>query len=140
MTLVNNNDTSLLGTAPNGINGNGIDEPEFAGGSLRLRRRPGAAAFATGLFSLPTLGTVGNARRRFFYGPGLDNTDLAVSKVTPAREGVVLEVRAEAFNVANHGQFFGASAVNGNISSANFGQIQTASPPRLMQVAARFRF
>ena len=46
----------------------------------------------------------------------------------------------EAFNVFNHGQFFGANAVNGNISSANFGQIQTASPPRLMQVAARFTF
>ena len=140
VTLVNNNDTSLLGTAPNGINGNGIDEPEFAGGNLRLGRRPGAAAFDTGLFSLPAPGTMGNARRRFFYGPGLDNTDLAAQKVTPVREGLVLELRAEAFNVANHGQFFGPAAVNGNVSSGNFGQIQTASPPRLMQVAGRFRF
>ena len=32
VTLVNNNDTSLLGTAPNGINNNGIDEPELRPG------------------------------------------------------------------------------------------------------------
>jgi hypothetical protein len=70
VTLENNNNTSLLGTAPNGINGNGIDEPEFAGGALELQHRPGRAAFNTALFSLPALGTLGNARRRFFAGRG----------------------------------------------------------------------
>ena len=140
VTLVNNNDTSLLGTAPNGINNNGIDEPEFTEGDLRINHRPGRSAFNTSLFSLPALGTLGNARRRFFYGPGVDNTDLALSKVTALHEATTLELRAEAFNVFNHGQFFGPAAVSGNISSANFGQIQTASPPRLMQLAARVRF
>ncbi len=140
VTLENNNDTSLLGTAPNGINNNGLDEPMFAGGELRIRHRPGGAAFDTGLFSLPALGTLGNARRRFFYGPGVDNTDLAVSKATRLWEGASLELRVEAFNVFNHGQFFGPAAVQGNISATNFGQIQTASAPRLMQVAGRFSF
>jgi hypothetical protein len=140
VTLVNNNDTSLLGTAPNGINTNGVDEPEFAPGNLEIRHRPGASAFNTALFGLPALGTLGNARRRFFDGPGEDNTDLALEKKTTLGEGKTLEIRAEAFNVFNHGQFFGANAVNGNISSANFGQIQTASAPRLMQMAARFTF
>lgn len=140
VTLVNNNDTSLLGTAPNGINGNGIDEPQFTQGNLDLHHRPDRAAFNTSLFSLPALGTLGNARRRFFYGPGLDNTDLALSKVTTLRDGTSFELRAEAFNVFNHAQFFGPAAVNGNISSANFGQIQTAASPRLMQFAARFHF
>ena len=140
VTLVNNNDTSLLGTAPNGINNNGIDEPEFAGGNLEIQHRPGASEFNTALFGLPALGTLGNARRRFFYGPGENNTDLAVAKKTALAEGKALEIRVEAFNVFNHGQFFGPNAVNGNISSANFGQIQTASPPRLMQLSARFTF
>lgn len=140
VTLVNNNDTSLLGTAPNGINNNGIDEPEYTPGDLRIRHRPGGDAFNTSLFSLPALGTMGNARRRFFFGPGEDNTDLAIAKSTPLRDGTTLELRAEAFNVFNHSQFFGPNAVNGNISSANFGQIQTASPPRLMQLAARISF
>jgi hypothetical protein len=140
VTLENNKDTSLLGTAPNGINNNGIDEPEFAPGNLEIQHRPGTSAFNTALFGLPALGTLGNARRRFFYGPGEDNTDLALEKKTTLGEGKAVEIRAEAFNVFNHGQFFGANAVNGNISSANFGQIQTASAPRLMQVAARFTF
>ncbi len=86
VTLVNNNDTSLLGTAPNGINNNGIDEPEFTAGNLRINHRPGRNAFNTSLFSLPALGTLGNARRRFFYGPGVDNTDLALSKLTALHE------------------------------------------------------
>lgn len=140
VTLINNNDTSLLGTAPNGINGNGIDEPEYTPGDLHLHHRPDAPAFNTTLFSLPALGTMGSARRRFFYGPGMDNTDLALSKLTPLHDSLTLELKAEAFNVFNHGQFFGPAAVNGNISSSNFGQIQTALPPRLMQISARLRF
>ena len=140
VTLVNNNDTSLLGTAPNGINNNGVDEPEFRGGDLGIGHRPGAPAFNTALFSLPALGTLGNARRRFFYGPGADNTDIALGKRTVLREPYALELRVEAFNAFNHGQFFGPNAVQGNISASDFGQIQTASPPRLMQLSARFSF
>ena len=140
MTLVNNNDTSLLGTEPNGINNNGIDEPQFAGGNLGIHHRPNAPAFNTALFSLPSLGTFGNARRRFFYGPGADNTDIALSKTTALWERTALELRAEAFNVFNHGQFFGPTAVQGNISASNFGQIQMASPPRLMQMSGRITF
>ena len=141
VTLVNNNDTSLLGTQPNGINNNGVDEPEYKPGNLELRRHPQGTvpAFNTGLFSLPASGMLGNARRRFFYGPGADNTDLAVAKETPMEHGS-LEIRAEAFNVFNHSQFFSPAAVNGNVSSTAFGQFQTATAPRLMQVAARFSF
>jgi hypothetical protein len=142
VTLLNNNDTSLLGTQPNGINNNGIDEPEVAVGDLQVNHRPGTGgyAFNTNLFSLPALGTLGNARRRFFYGPGADNTDLAIEKTTQLRKGMSVELRAEAFNVFNHGQFFGPAVVSGNISSTNFGQVQSSSSPRLMQLAARFTF
>jgi hypothetical protein len=143
VTLVNDDDTSLLGTQPNGINNNGVDEPNFTPGNLQINHRPGTNgyAFNTGLFlPLPQLGTLGNARRRFFYGSGADNTDLALTKSTPLHDTQVLELKLEAFNVFNHGQFLGPAAVSGNISSANFGQIQSSSPPRLMQVSARVRF
>jgi len=86
------------------------------------------------------LGQLGNARRRFFSGPGMDNFDLAMEKELPLTEGKSLHFRLEAFNVFNHAQFFGAAAVNGNISSASFGQIVNADPPRLLQVAAKFQF
>ncbi len=140
VTLINNNDTSLLGTAPNGINNNGIDEPQFAGGALKLHGRPDRPAFDTSLFSLPAPGTLGNARRRFFAGPGAFHTDLALTKSTQLRDSAALEIRAEAFNLFNHGEFFGPAAVNGNISAANFGQIQSALPPRRMQVVMRLSF
>jgi hypothetical protein len=49
-------------------------------------------------------------------------------------------VRAEAFNLANPVQFFGAATVEGNIFSGSFGQAVVAMPPRLMQLALRYRF
>ena len=142
VTLYNNTDSSLLGSMPNGINNNGVDTPEFAGGNLAVNTNPrnGLPAFNTALFSVPALGTLGNAPRRFFYGPGMVNFDMALQKEFPIRESKVLQFRMEAFNVFNHAQFFGAAAVNGNISSTGFGQIVNAMPPRQVQLAMRFNF
>jgi hypothetical protein len=142
VTLLNNNDTSLLGTIPNGINNNGVDTPEWNGGSLHLNTNPrqGAAVFNAAAFQLPALGTMGNARRRFFSGPGLENLDATVSREFNVGDDRAFELRAEGFNVLNHAQFFGAASVEGNISSGTFGDAVNAMPPRLMQVAAKFRF
>ena len=141
VTLINNNDTSLLGTEPNGVNNNGVDELNFTPGPLELNGNPRkGAAFNTALFSLPALGDFGDARRRFFHGPGSDDTDVALRKATPLLDGRELDLRVEAFNVFNHAQFFGAGSVEGNVGSADFGQIVSAAPPRLMQVSARVRF
>jgi hypothetical protein len=141
VTLLNNNDTSLLGTIPNGINNNGVDTPQWSGHSLSIDTNPrdGAAVFDASQFSLPALGTMGNARRRFFSGPGMENLDATVSREFHLRENS-LEFRAEAFNVFNHAQFFGPATVEGNISSGTFGQAVSAMPPRLMQIAMRVRF
>jgi len=142
ITLLNNNDTSLLGTIPNGINNNGVDTPEWNGEPLHVNTNPrgGAAVFDASAFSLPALGTVGNARRRFFSGPGLENLDATVSREFHLSENRAFELRAEGFNVFNHAQFFGAATVEGNISSGTFGNAISAMPPRLMQIAAKFRF
>ena len=142
VTLLNNNDTSLLGTIPNGINNNGVDTPQWSGKSLSLHTDPrgGAAVFDASQLTLPALGTMGNARRRFFSGPGLENVDATLERRFFATESRALEVRAEAFNVFNHGQFFGAAAVEGNMASGSFGQAVSAMPPRLMQLAVRYRF
>jgi hypothetical protein len=142
ITLMNNNDTSLLGTIPNGINNNGVDTPAWSGKSLSIRTNPrdGEAVFDTSQLTLPALGSIGNARRRFFSGPGLEDVDATVSKATHLTDGKTLEFRAEAFNLLNHAQFFGAASVEGNISSGSFGKAVSAMPPRLMQVAIRYRF
>lgn len=142
VTLFNNNDTSLLGSIPNGINNNGVDTPNFAGGNPGVNTDPrgGRLAFDVSRFSLPALGQIGTASRRFFHGPGMNNFDWAILKDFHLTESKTVELRAEAFNVFNHAQFFGASAVNGNISSAVFGHIVNAAEPRSVQLAAKFRF
>jgi hypothetical protein len=142
VTLLNNNDTSLLGTIPNGINNNGVDTPAWSGRSLRLNNNPrnGRPVFDASQLTLPALGTLGNARRRFFSGPGSDNLDATLSRTLRLEGPHALEFRAEAFNLLNHAQFFGAAVVEGNISSGSFGQAVSATAPRLMQLALRYRF
>ena len=142
VTLYNNNDTSLLGTMPNGINNNGVDTPNVTPGNMEINTDPrnGRPAFNTSLFSLPALGQMGTAARRFFYGPGIANSDLALLKRLDLTESKSLQFRVEAFNVTNHAQFYGAAAVSGNISSPSFGRVVSAADPRLLQVAVKFYF
>jgi hypothetical protein len=142
VTLYNNNDTSLLGTIPNGINNNGVDTPSATGAALRHNTDPrsGAPAFSPQAFTLPALGQPGTAARRFFSGPGMVNYDLALHKRVALGETRAVEVRLEAFNAFNHAQFYGAAAVNGNITSPGFGQIVSAAAPREMQAAIRYVF
>ena len=142
VTLVNYGDNSLLGAEPNGINNFGIDEPNVAPGRLDLNRNPrnGQPYFNTALFSENALGTPGNAQRRFFYGPGTDNYDMALLKIVRLTESKSLQFRLEAFNVFNHAQFFGPQAVDGNISSSTFGEVVSAAHPRLVQLGAKFMF
>jgi Carboxypeptidase regulatory-like domain len=142
VTLLNYGDNSLLGTEPNGVNNYGVDEPQYTPGPLDLNSDPrnGKTYFNTSLFSLQALGTPGNAKRRFFYGPGLDNYDMALMKSVALSESKSLQFRMEAFNTFNHAQFYGPASVNGNINSPTFGQVVSAASPRLMQAAVKFLF
>ena len=142
VTLYNYSDNSLLGTEPNGVNNFGVDEPQYSAGNLalNLNSRNGRPYFNTALFSLQPLGQPGNARRRFFSGPGLTNFDFALLKDVPLTESKALQFRLEAFNVFNHPQFYGPASVDGNINGFTFGQIVSAAPPRLMQAALKFSF
>ncbi len=142
VTLFNNDDTSLIGSMPNGINNNGVDTPNYLGGDLHLNLNPrnGRSAFDTSRLAMPKLGDIGNARRRFFYGPGMENFDMALEKKVSLGESRELLLRAETFNVFNHAQFFGPEAVNGNPDSTSFGRIVNADDPRQIQIAAKFSF
>ena len=142
VTLINYGDNSLLGAEPNGINNFGVDEPDVAAGSLGLNHNPrnGLEYFNAGLFSENALGTSGDASRRYFHGPGMENFDVAVLKNLRLSESKSLQFRLEAFNVFNHAQFFGPQAVDGNISSATFGQVVSAVAPRLVQAGLKFAF
>jgi hypothetical protein len=142
VTLVNPNDTALIGSYNNGVNGIGFSDLDVAPGSIRLNHNPrnGQTYFADSLFSVPALGSPGTASRRLFYGPGMENFDIAFLKETHISESKVLEFRMEMFNTFNHAQFFGANSVDGNINSPTFGRVISATSPRLMQAALKFRF
>jgi hypothetical protein len=142
VTLFNNSDNSLLGTAPDGVNNFSVDLPNVTSGPLNLNHNPrnGQPYFNTSLFSLPALGESGNSARRIFFGPGIDNFDMALLKSVRVTESKTLELRLEAFNVFNHAQFYGPSSVDGVIDSPQFGRVVSAAAPRLMQAGMKFTF
>jgi hypothetical protein len=142
VTLYNDTDTSLLGTFGNGVNNHLLDTPNYTPGcNLDLNHDPARGpAFNASCFSLPPLGQPGNVPRRFFFGPGMENTDLALLKTFPVGVSRHLQIRLEAFNVFNHPQFYGPGAVDGNVVSASFGRIVSAAAPRLVQIGAKFTF
>ena len=142
VTFQNPTDNSLLGTEPDGVNSFTADLPYMTAGSLQLNGNPrnGRTYFNTSIIGVQPLGTPGNVPRRFFSGPGINNFDIALLKDTRISESTSLQFRLEAFNAFNHAQFFGPNAVDGNLLSTTYGQVISAAPPRLMQVALKFSF
>jgi len=141
VTLYDDSDRSLLGTLGNGVNNDLLDAPNFTPGPLHTNSNPAnGPAFNTSLFSPETLGQLGNSKRRFFYGPGINNFDMTLAKDLKITESKSMEFRLEGFNVFNHSQFYGPANVDGEINDLNFGQIVGSAPPRLIQVAAKFKF
>jgi hypothetical protein len=141
VTLYDSSDNSLLGTFGNGVNNNLVDTPNYTPGDLNINHDPAnGRAFNTSLFSHAALGQLGNAPRRFFYGPGIANFDMALIKRLRVGSSRALQIRLEAFNVLNHPQFYGAGSVDGNIASPTFGSIIAAASPRLVQLAAKCSF
>jgi hypothetical protein len=142
VTLYDNSDNSLLGTLGNGVNNYLLDTPNVSRGPLEINTNPrnGRPEFNTGLFSEETLGQLGTAARRFFYGPGIENFDVELTKTTKLTDRTSLDIRAEAFNVFNHAQFYGAAAVDGTYGTSNFGSVVGAAAPRLIQLAVKLYF
>jgi hypothetical protein len=132
----------LLGTLGNGVNNYLLDTPQYLPGSLKINTngRNGRPAFNTALFPEEILGQLGNAKRRMFYGPGINNFDMTLQKNLLLTETKSLEFRVEAFNVFNHAQFYGPASVDGQVDDPNFGRIVSAAAPRLVQLVAKFSF
>jgi Carboxypeptidase regulatory-like domain/TonB dependent receptor len=142
VTLFDNSDNSLLGTLGNGANNDLLDTPQYIPGPLHINTngRNGRPAFNTALFPEETVGQLGNAKRRMFYGPGIENFDLTLAKSIQLRGAKALIFRLEGFNAFNHTQFYGPAAVDGQIEDPAFGDIENAAAPRLVQLAAKFMF
>ncbi len=83
------------------------------------------------------LGSLGGPRT-LCCGPGIDNFDFSVQKITAVGEGKHVEFRAEFFNIFNRAQFLNP---DGNISDGgDFGRIKHTRDPRQIQFALKFAF
>ena len=142
--LSETDDNSLSGTFDDTI-----DKPSYAnnGSHLYVNRNPrnsaGQPYFNPNYFVPEPVGQVGNAMRRYFTGPGINNFDMALLKDTQIRESMQLQFRAEAFNIWNHAQFYNPSTAIGdvdNTGAGGFGYITAAQNPRIMQIALKLLF
>jgi hypothetical protein len=104
-----------------------------------------------------------------FYGPWLQRIDVGLARIIPLREGLELQLQAQAFNLFNHANYYvqngdginqlqynpiGTDCGDGattnqtcylvpNSGPGNFGTLQEISPnglPRVLQFSARFVF
>src|SRR5216683_1810196 len=144
-----NGDASLVGSSA-------TDMPNLVGKVVTVNPRksnPGCPSYdpnaddpsktGYGCYFLPsafapntTLGTFGTANRRFFHGPGFNNTDFGITKRTTIKENFAFDLRFEFFNIFNHAQFKNPSGDINNTGA--FGVVTNARDPRIGQVSAKF--
>jgi hypothetical protein len=91
-------------------------------------------------------GELGDASRTPLYGPRFVNTDFSAIKDFPLsfREGMLVQFRAEFFNIFNHPQFYlggGSTGMQDVDSSSSFGLVNgTVNNPRVIQFALKLNF
>jgi outer membrane receptor protein involved in Fe transport len=96
-----------------------------------------AQYFNTASFQPAPLGSFGNSARNLVVGPGQWNLDLGIFKTTKITEAISAQLRWEMFNAFNHANLGNPEM---SIASAAFGQINTVTGPRIMQVGLKLRF
>jgi len=118
--------------------------PGFGNGSLPPSKRTLGAWFNTAAFAVPAAGTWGNSGRNILEGPGTKSVDFSIFKDTHLTESKVLQLRAEAFNLANTPQFNNPAAT---ANTAAIGTISSAASEstfqrteRQIQFAAKITF
>jgi hypothetical protein len=135
-TVYDSSDPSLQGSSPE-ISGFVGDRPNLVGNP---NNGPKTASewFNTRAFQQNTqLGTFGNAGRNIVQAAGLCQWDFGVSKNFRLAESATLQFRGEFFNILNRVNF---GVPNDDISSPTFGQVQSAAPPRQIQLALKLLF
>lgn len=145
VTLVETDDQSLLGTSVGGPIVQPVDTPNIIGPlDITDPRKTNGRFFNPGAFGPSALGQEGDADRRFFHGPGINNWDMALLKDTHLTERFDLEFRAEFFNLFNHTQFLGPNGVTGFSggvpTSSSFGFVAGAASPRIGQLSLKLNF
>jgi hypothetical protein len=153
--VVGGPDTSGFNQVAAGNSPNGGNRPDLMKtGPVPQNNDAPDAAIDTSWFAPNLAGRDGMSGRNAYYGPGLVNFNLAVTKEFPlVRERTSLQLRAEFFNLLNHTNF---AAPIADLNNANFGRITqtlgsavatsvgtSGAPtggPRIIQLSVRLRF
>ncbi|MGH9672824.1 MAG: TonB-dependent receptor plug domain-containing protein, partial [Bryobacteraceae bacterium] len=132
-TVVSGQDRALAGA--------GTQRPNLIGNPFldtgRSRDELMAKYFDAAAFTLPPVGSYGNAGRNIMIGPGRWNLDFALFKRFPIKERLGIQYRWEMFNAFNHANL---GNPRNNIGAANPGSINSTSEPRIMQMGLRLTF
>ncbi len=111
--------------------------------------------FNTSVFALPavyapgdplTAPYIGTQWTSSFFGPGINDWDIALMKNIPISERVTSQLRFEAFNAFNHPQFNSVDTsadfnpATGAQVNQGFGQLTGDTGPRIIQLSLRITF
>ena len=117
----------IAGTIYNSGSLLGFDRPDVVPGQSLYVTNPSPTQWLNPLaFVRHNLG-FGNAGRNILEGPGLQDIDVALSKATTIKEGILVQFRAEAFNLFNHPNF--AQPQNA-FTATTFGQVTATRTTR----------
>jgi outer membrane receptor protein involved in Fe transport len=141
-TILNGKDANLTGSA--------VERAQLVPGQNPLAvNRTAAEWFNIGAFSqnpstlVNGIAVDGNSGRNMLRGPTFKDADLAVSRdfrLSRFREGMGLQLRADAYNVFNIVSLNPPSGNGATVGSSTFGQITSASAMRQLQLGLRFTF
>ncbi len=95
--------------------------------------------FNTNAFTQVSVGQYrpGNASNGSILGPGYGDWDLSLFKNVQIKNSLNMQLRAESFNAFNRTNFSGVATTLG---LTNYGQVTSAGPARVLQLAAKIRF
>ena len=154
------NSVDFTGTPTSGASIDVVGDPyaNIPAGSPGLPH--GVRYFNPAAFSVPAIGSFGNAGVNIMYGPGYINHDVTLARKIALGERREFQLKLEAFNVLNHVQFTGVNSgftfqpcTLGSTSdcistpsgafrntNANIGALTGERGPRILSLELRFRF
>jgi hypothetical protein len=120
----------------NSLTGVGQDRPDAVGNPY-VRDTSKLVWVSPSAFQANAQGKFGNAGYNSLIGPRLFGLDVNLSRVFRITERHQVQLRFEFFNALNHTNF---NFPVGTFNSANFGKIQSAGDPRILQLALKYSF
>ena len=114
----------------------GQDRPDAVGDPALAASTP-ERWFNTAAFAMPAPFTFGNAGRNVLIGPGAATVDVAVVRRVPIGERAHIDLRAEAFNLANRTNF---DLPRRFADQPTFGRILSAGAARQFQFGLRIEY